>query len=278
MLVAMHSSERERIETAGDRRPEHRWLERGRGEPVILLHGLLGRMDQWEPVLDGLSGACRAIALALPIFDPRLRDATLPGLARHVIAFMDALDIPRAVVGGNSLGGHAALEIALACPGRVSGLILSGSSGLLRRGYERGVPRRPSREYVRAKLETGVHDPSLVTAEWVSSVHEIVNTRDAARRVVRFAGEARRRGVERRLSSLEAPALLVWGRDDRITPPETAERFRALIPDSELMMLARCGHAPMLERPAAFSGLVGLWLASTRVRRDAALPVAGGAK
>src|SRR5689334_8109080 len=83
--------------------PPFRWLERGAGEAVILLHGLMGQMQHWDAVLERLEGGYRAIALELPIFHCDLREPSLDALARHVVRFMDALDIPHAVVGGNSL-------------------------------------------------------------------------------------------------------------------------------------------------------------------------------
>jgi pimeloyl-ACP methyl ester carboxylesterase len=68
--------------------PEFRWLERGEGEPVVLLHGLMGRMDHWEAVLEHLGDQCRPMALSLPIFDARLGEVSIPGLAqpRHAIS------------------------------------------------------------------------------------------------------------------------------------------------------------------------------------------------
>jgi len=69
---------------------------------------------------------------------------------------------------------------------------------------------------------------------------------------------------------------LVWGKDDRITPPEVAERFQALLPDSRLTFLPCCGHAPMLEQADAFNEAVADWLMDTRVRRGAA--VGGGVR
>ena len=53
---------------------------------------------------------------------------------------------------------------------------------------------------------------------------------------------------------------MVWGKDDRITPPEVAERFAALIPNAELVFIANCGHAPMLEQPSVFNAVVEDWL------------------
>lgn len=179
----------------GESDPEFRWLERGEGEPVVLLHGLMGRMDHWEAVLEHLGDQCRPMALSLPLFDARLGEVSIPELARHVARFLDALDIPRAVVGGNSLGGHVALELALSCPDRVSGLILAGSSGLFERGFTRGVPRRPTADYVRAKLEEVVYDRALVTPAWVESVREVANTRSCALRLVRFAKAAKRHSI-----------------------------------------------------------------------------------
>ena len=74
------------------------------------------------------------------------------------------------------------------------------------------------------------------------------------------------------------PTLLVWGRDDRITPPEVAARFHAAIPDSDLAWLGACGHAPMLERPQAFAAVVSEWLDRTRARREVGSPVEGGVR
>src|SRR5262249_55323470 len=147
--------------------PEFRWLEQGAGEPMLFLHGLMGQMHHWDAVIEGLAPLGRPMALSLPILDPALREVSIEGLTRHVQAFLDALDIPRAIIGGNSLGGHVALALAAAHPERVSGLILTGSSGLLPPSVPHGMPRHPSREYVRDKMEETVFDRSLITDAWV---------------------------------------------------------------------------------------------------------------
>jgi len=70
----------------------------------------------------------------------------------------------------------------------------------------------------------------------------------------------------------------VWGLEDRITPLEVGERFRELIPDAQLTCLARCGHAPMLERPEGFADVVADWLEATRDRRVPAAPAVGSVR
>jgi pimeloyl-ACP methyl ester carboxylesterase len=257
---------------------EFRWLERGDGEPVVLLHGLMGRMDHWEAALEHLGDTCRPMALSLPIFDRRLEDVSIDALAQHVVRFLDALDIGRAVIGGNSLGGHVALAVALACPSRVSGLILVGSSGLAERGVARRVPRRPTADDVRARLGDVVADSTLVTPAWVSSILDTVSTPWAARRVVRFARATRQHRVEGRLHEIRVPTLLVWGREDRVTPPGVAERFLTGISDARLSFLLGCGHVPMLERPDAFNDVVAGWLEATRARRERPVAVGGGVR
>ena len=244
-----------------------RWLERGAGEPVLLLHGLLGEMDHWESTLEALGPFRRPIALELPIFDPDLTEVSVPALARYVRRFMEAIELPPAIVCGNSLGGHVALELALSCPGWVDGLILTGSSGLFERTFTSRVPHVPTRAYVRERMEEIFYDPSLVTPEWVESIRRIVTTRRTALRVLQVARAAKRHNVEERLSQIRVPTLLVWGKDDRITPSDVAERFHARIRGSQLVYLPNCGHAPMLERPEAFNAAVGDWLVETRARR-----------
>jgi pimeloyl-ACP methyl ester carboxylesterase len=258
-----------------DRCPRFRWLERGEGEPLVLLHGLMGEMDHWEPALDALAPISRVIAPELPIFQPDFADMSMEAFADHVRRFLDALEIPEAVVGGNSFGGHVALELALAAPERVSGLILTGSSGLFERGYTRGVPHVPTGEYVRQKMEEIFFEPSLVTPQWVESVRQVLTTRRLLLRVLHVARAAKRSNVEDHLADIRVPTLLVWGKDDRITPPEVAETFRCRIPDCQLVWVPNCGHAPMLERPEAFNAVVEEWLRETARRRRSAWATGG---
>ena len=245
-----------------------RWLERGEGEPVVLLHGLMGHMDHWDETLDALGATARVLAPELPLFDPSFPDLSLASLAGHVCRFLDALEIERAVVGGNSLGGHVAIELALAHPERVNGLVLTGSSGLFERGFTRGVPHRPTTAFVREKMEEIFYDGALVTDEWVESVRQTVTTRTSAIRVLKVARAARARNVEALLPTIAVPTLLVWGKDDRITPPDVAARFHRLMPRAELVFIPNCGHAPMLEQPDAFNTIVESWLSDTRPLRS----------
>src|SRR4030095_11639224 len=119
------------------------------------------------------------------------------------------------------------------------------------------VPHVPTRAYVRERMEEIFYDPSLVTSEWVESIRRIVTTRRTALRVLQVARAAKRHNVEERLSQVRGPTLLVWGKDDRITPSDVAERFHARIRGSQLVYLPNCGHAPMLERPEAFNAAGG---------------------
>ncbi|MGH7333113.1 MAG: alpha/beta fold hydrolase, partial [Candidatus Rokuibacteriota bacterium] len=143
---------------------EFRWIESGAGEPLLFLHGLLGGMYHWEVSLETLAEVGRPIALALPIFDPKLTETSVEELGRHVVRFLDALDLHRVVLGGNSLGGHVALHVALSEPERVAGLIVAGSCGLFERTVTGRAPHRPSAAYIRARMEEVFYDTSLVNS------------------------------------------------------------------------------------------------------------------
>jgi pimeloyl-ACP methyl ester carboxylesterase len=254
---------------------QFRWRECGTGEPVLLLHGLMGEMHHWQATLNTLGSFRRAVALELPIFDPDLSEISLSTLCEWVRGFMEAQTMPEAVVGGNSLGGHVALELALAHPDRVSGLVLTGSSGLFERSFTRGVPHRPNAEWVREKMEEIFYDPALVTPEWVAAVQRLVTTRGSALRVLQAARASKHRNMEDCLPAIRVPTCIIWGEEDRITPPEVARRFHALIPRSDLFLVPRCGHAPMLERPEAFNAILAGWLRQRALRQAPPILVGG---
>jgi pimeloyl-ACP methyl ester carboxylesterase len=208
-----------------------RWLERGAGEPVLLLHGLLGEMDHWESTLEALGPFRRPIALELPIFDPDLTDVSVPALASYVRRFMEAIELPPAIVCGNSLGGHVALELALSCPGWVDGLILTGSSGLFERTFTSHVPHVPTRAYVRERMEEIFRRAGH--AQWgIDPPH-----RDHARTALQCFRWRAARPQCRAAEPGPRPDPVVWGKDDRITPSDVAERFHARIRGSQLVYL-----------------------------------------
>jgi 2-hydroxy-6-oxonona-2,4-dienedioate hydrolase len=243
---------------------DFRWLECGTGEPVVLLHGLMGQAEHWQSTLDALAPFCRPTALTLPILDPALPEHSVAGLTEYVRRFLDRQGYDRVVLGGNSLGGHIALELALSAPDRVSGLVLAGSSGLFERSFTRGVPHRPNAAWVREKMEEVFFDPTQVTPDWVQAVEDVLTVRRSALCLIQVARSAKTRNIETLLPALQMPTCLIWGEEDRITPPEVGRRFRALLPRSDLYLLARCGHAPMIERPGLFNWTLTYWLRHVR--------------
>jgi pimeloyl-ACP methyl ester carboxylesterase len=235
---------------------EFRWIEAGAGLPVLCLHGLIGTSEDWATTVESMAPRYRGMALTLPIFDTPPDDLSVTGLRAHVEAFMDAERVPPAVVVGNSLGGHIALDLALHAPERVRALVLTGSSGLFERGFTRGVLRRPSTELVREKMTEVFHDPALVTPAWVEAVRGRMSQPSYALRVLQVSRSAKRHNLEDRLDEIQCPTLLVWGIEDRVTPRDVAIRFLEGIPSATLRLVPECGHAPMLERPDVFARAV----------------------
>ena len=94
----------------------------------------------------------------------------------------------------------------------------------------------------------------------VDEVYDIVNDRNKAIRVIAIAKSALRHNIADRLDQIRRPVLLVWGKDDTITPAFVGEKFHELLPDSRLFILDRCGHAPMMEHSDEFNRLLNDFL------------------
>jgi pimeloyl-ACP methyl ester carboxylesterase len=184
----------------------------------------------------------------------------IAALGDRIVRSMDRAGMERAVVGGNSLGGHIALRMALRHPDRVAGLVLTGSSGLFERGFERAVPRRPTENWIRDKMRGIFHDPLHVTAELVSELCAFLGNMRNVIHMIRIARCAKHDSVRDELPSITCPVLLVWGRNDEITPLETANEFHDLLPASELQLIDECGHVPMVEHPDKFNDLLAAFL------------------
>lgn len=225
--------------------------------PVVLLHGMLGDLSNWVDTIEALvANDYRVLAPELPVYNLPLKQTSVPGLVRYVRRFVEALELAPPVLVGNSLGGHIALLYALDYPEGLPALVLSGASGIYEVNIGTSTPRRQDREYIRERAAVTFYDPVHATDELVEEMHGIVNDRARALRLIKMARSAKSESIVDRLDGIEAPTLLVWGRDDNITPPDVAEEFLARLRNAQLAFIDECGHAPMIEHPEAFNHLM----------------------
>ena len=244
---------------------EFRFFDVGTGgPPVVLLHGLFGSPSNWLSLMHDLAGERRFLALQLPIDHDKTRRHTafrsLDQLTNYLIQFTNAMQLDQVALCGNSLGGQVALHYYLLHPERVERLILSGSAGLFERSLSGGRPPRVCREFIREQACEIFHDPVHVTPELVDDIYEMLSDRHYRRFLLRVAKATRDHYMLEDLAKVHVPTLIVWGRDDSITPPFVAEQFSENIQTSELVFLDDCGHAPPIEQPEQFSRLLHRFL------------------
>ena len=219
----------------------------------VFLHGLFGRAADFDRVRVLLPERFPSLAPELPIASGSGSLDSIDQLVDFVEGELDASGSGPFVLVGNSLGGHVAIRTALAAPERIAGLVLAGSSGLFERGLESGVPRRPERSWVAAKVSEVFHDPVHATDALVDETRAILLDRRRYLSLVRLARSAKQENLASVLPGLSAPTLLLWGAEDRITPPETARDFERLLPRTRLLFQPSCGHAPMIENARKFA-------------------------
>ncbi len=226
---------------------------KGGDENLLLLHGLFGALSNFEGILDHFSKHYNVTVPILPIFELPIRKVSVTGLVDYVADFVEYKEFDKVHVLGNSLGGHIALLYVLAHPEKVSSVILTGSSGLFESAMGTSFPKRGDYDFIRKKTEDTFYDPVVATPELVDEVYDIVNDRNKAIRVIATAKSAVRHNLGDKLHQVTAPTLLVWGKEDQITPAFVGEKFHELIENSRLVMLDKCGHAPMMEHPNLFN-------------------------
>lgn len=230
-----------------------RFVEEGEGEPIVLLHGLFGALSNFKDLIEHFRHRNKVIVPILPLYDLNILDTTVGGLAKFVRRFIEYKNYTDIHLLGNSLGGHVALVYALHNPERIKSIILTGSSGLFENGMGETYPKRGNYEFIKKKTELTFYDPKVASKELVDEVFEIVNNRLKTIKIIALAKSAIRHNLGEELREVKVPTLLIWGKNDTITPPLVAEEFHKLIPQSELYYINCCGHAPMMEVPDEFN-------------------------
>jgi pimeloyl-ACP methyl ester carboxylesterase len=271
-------------------------LTMGEGPDVVLLHGLGATKTSFFDTAAALSRRYRVHALDFPGFGrsskPALARYGAPFFARSVLGVMDALEIERAHLVGNSMGGRVAIEVGLREPSRVGGVgLLCPALAFVRRGYQPLVrvlrpelgllPHSLGRGRIEKQFWSMFADRDLVDPSVADiAIDEFERIYRSARARLAFLASARsiyldapfgRDGFFPRMAALEPPALFVWGSHDKLIPAGFARHVERWLPHAEQILLDGCGHVPQIERPERTNGLLTRFFA--RVDALGAAPV-----
>jgi pimeloyl-ACP methyl ester carboxylesterase len=236
------------------------YAEGGEGPTIIILHGLMGALSNFEGTFNYFSNnGYKVLIPELPLYTLPLLKTNVKHLAAFLKEFMKFKQLDKTILLGNSLGGHIGLYFTKHYQEKVDALVLTGSSGLYEKAMGDSFPKRGSYEYIKEKTRGVFYDPEIGTKEMVDSVFEIVNDRSSVIRTLAIAKSAIRHNMANDLPKMKQPTCLIWGKQDIVTPPEVAEDFNKLLPNSDLFWIDKCGHAAMMEKPEEFNQILKDW-------------------
>lgn len=234
-------------------------IEKGEGEPIVLLHGLFGALSNWEAIINHFSKKYRMIAPTIPIYGLPIRESSLPNFLEIIHEFILEKNLSRINLIGNSLGGQLAIMYTLKYPEKINKLVLTGSSGLFENSMGGSFPKRGNYEYIDERARYTVYDPKVLDKSYVDEIFEVTKDASKALRVINVAKSAQRNNLSKELPNINTETLLIWGINDTITPSYVAHEFNRLIPNSTLKFIDKCSHAPMMENPTRFNKLLDVF-------------------
>lgn len=238
-----------------------KYFEAGSGRPIIILHGLMGGLSNFDGVAEYFpQHGYHVLIPELPLYTQNILKTNVRAFAKFVKDFITYKGLDRVILLGNSLGGHIGLYHAKLYPEKMAGLIITGSSGLYENAMGDSYPRRGDRDYIQKKAEDVFYDPKIATPEIVDEVYNVANDRIKLIKTLTIAKSAIRHNMAKDLPKMHIPTCIIWGKNDKVTPPEVAEEFNRLLPNSELFWIDKCGHAAMMEHPDEFNELMYKWL------------------
>ncbi len=238
-----------------------KYFERGEGTPIVILHGLMGGLSNFDGVMNYFpEKGYKVVVPELPLYDLPLLKTNIKNLTKYIKEFIDFKAYGKVILVGNSLGGHIGLLTTKLYPEVVKALVITGSSGLYESAMGESYPKRGDYEYIKKKAQDVFYDPEIATKEIIDDVYDVVNDRVKVLKTLSIAKSAIRHNMSKDLPNMKTPTCIIWGKQDEVTPPLVAKDFDKLLPDSELFWVDKCGHAAMMEHPDEFNAILHAWL------------------
>jgi pimeloyl-ACP methyl ester carboxylesterase len=252
----------------------------GDAPPLVLIHGLANSIEIWDRVLPRLAANFRVVAFDLPGFGQASRPDTAYDasfFAAQLTALLDSLNIARTHLVGSSLGASTILRFSAESLARINRAVLAAPSGFGR--STNLLMRLPALPFIgdwlgrptplnnRLTLGLAIHNASQVTPELIALTNRYASLPGSERSFVRtlqtgvgLRGIRDHEQVQALARRFDRPALVVWGRQDRVFPVRQARRAMALLPRAEELLIDDCGHYPHWEQPDAFASRIERFL------------------
>ena len=283
LAVKYESAASRYVDLPGGVRMHYRDEGNANGPVVLLVHGFSASLHTWAPWVERLGDEYRVVTLDLPGHGltraPAGYQASIDSFRDEVEAFAKVQDLQRFAIGGNSMGGHVALEFALAHPEQVDALLLIDSAGwpqaadanegqgplifeLLRNPFARPILRDldNSRLIRQGLVSAFPAHPDLVDDAMVARYAELSRAPGHRDILLGLMSGSPPLATPERLAAIRAPTLVMHGTKDNLIPLSSGEKFHAAIAGSEFAPLEGIGHAPQEEIPDASARIVRAFL------------------
>ena len=270
-----------------------RYRERGSGEPIVFVHGALVNGDLWRHVVPELSSRYRCITPDWPLgsHQPAMAsnaDLSPPGLARLIVAFLDALRIESATLVGNDTGGALCQIVATEHAQRVSRLVLTDCDAFdifppRMFAYLKWTARLPGGLFLVAQsMRLGINRGLPIAYGWLSKkpipndvmegyVRPVIadaGVRRDSTKLIKGLDPAYTEAAGRKLADLRIPTLIAWAREDRFFPFSYGERLAQTIPNARLEPIEDALTFVPEDQPERLAELIGSFMASAPAREE----------
>jgi len=268
-----------------------RYLVRGTGPVIILVHGLGEFLEGWLFNLAALSKHYMVYAIDLPghgLSEESKHNHTIGSNVKFIVNFMATMGIPRASILGHSMGGPICLSLAVDYPEKVDKLILVDSGGFHDKvswGYRLatipflgkillGSPLLINKATIRFGMRRQFYNPEIVPEEWIDAANKHLRRPkrnemmlDIIKNYTGIGSIHPEASITNKLPQVQQPTLIIHGMQDNVIPVKHAYNACNLIPHARLEIFDQCGHNPQIEKASKFNELVLAFLRSTEYQQ-----------